>query len=98
MTRNNLLNKILGAILALIYNVSHSNGQATNNIIYIIDSIPVTEHLDEMEIDINPNFIEKVVVVKSIESLKAIGYGNMGKAVLIFTKAYQNRPEYLKRI
>src|SRR4051794_21778841 len=97
MTSSNLL-KIFVVILTLFYNVSQSNGQATNNIIYIIDSIPVTEHLGKMDIDISPEFIDKVVILKNKDSLKAIGYGNLGKAVLIFTKAYRNRPEDLKRI
>src|SRR6478752_120884 len=98
MTSSNLLNKVFVVIFALIYSVSHTNGQPTNNIIYIIDSIPVAERLGDMDTDINPNFIDNVVVIKNKDSLKALGYGKMGKAFLIFTIAYCNRPEEIKRI
>src|SRR3954454_3949159 len=92
------MNKILVLLLVLSCCAGYSNGQATKNTIYIIDSIPITEHLENADIDIDPNFIEKVITIKNRDRLRSIGYGNMGKAVLIFTKAYRNRPENIKEI
>jgi len=92
------MNKILVLLLAIICSINYTNAQATKNIIYIIDSIPVSEHLGGKNLDINPAFIDKVVLVKNKDSLKSIGYGNIGQAVLIFTKAYRNRPAELKSI
>ncbi len=92
------MNKILVFFLLLICCAGYLYGQANKNTIYIIDSIPVTEHLENMDIDIDPHFIEKVSIIKSRDSLKAMGYGTIGQAVLIFTKAFRNRPENIKGV
>jgi antitoxin component YwqK of YwqJK toxin-antitoxin module len=92
------MNKILVLLLALICCAGYSHGQANKNTIYIIDSIPITEHWENMNIDIDPYYIEKVIIIKNRDSLRAIGYRNIGQAVLIFTKAYHNRPENIKSI
>src|SRR5438309_4685271 len=92
------MNRLLVLLLTLICCVDYLYGQANKNTIYIIDSIPVTEHLEGMDGNNDSNFIEKIIIIKNKDSLRAMGYRNIGQAVLIFTKAYHNRPENIKRI
>ena len=87
-------------LLLLLIAFSHrSFGQSTNdNIIYIIDSVPVIDQPDESEAQLDPQFISDVVVVKNKDSLRNLGYEKMDGAIFIFTKEYRNRSEEIKRI
>lgn len=78
--------------------VSHSYGQVANeNIIYIVDSIPILKQLDASESSLDPEYISEMIVIKNKDSLKNIGYEKMDGAIFIFTKAYRSRPDDIKK-
>lgn len=92
------MNKVLLVFFALFLFCIHSVGQNANeNIIYIVDSIPVIDDPED-ENEINQNDVADLTVVKNRDTLKLLGYEKFDGAIYIFTKEYRNRPDSLKEI
>lgn len=92
------MNKILVFAFALLLSSIHSVGQNTKeNIIYIIDSIPVIEDPEEGN-EISNTDISDINVIKNKDTLKLLGYDKFDGAIFIFTKQYRERPEDIKQI
>lgn len=90
--------KITLFLLGLISIGNYSFGQVSNeNIIYIVDSIPVIEDPEEGN-DIDQNDIADITVVKNKDTLKLLGYEKYDGAIYLFTKEYCNRSESIKQI
>lgn len=76
----------------------HSFGQGTTeNVIYIVDSIPVIEDPEEGN-EIIETDIADVTVTINKDTLKLMGYEKFDGAIFIFTKEYRNRSEELKLV
>jgi tetratricopeptide (TPR) repeat protein len=84
-------------ILGLIMLSIHSVGQAQENIIYIVDSIPIIDDPEEGN-EIVETDIADITVIKNKDTLKLLGYDKFAGAIFIFTKEYRKRPDYLKLI
>jgi tetratricopeptide (TPR) repeat protein len=92
------MNKILLFLIGLIFLNLQSVGQSTQeNIIYIIDSIPVLEDPEEGNEIIDAD-IADVTVIKSKDTLLLLGYEKFDGAVYIYTKEYRKRPVELRKI
>lgn len=75
----------------------HSTAQTQENVIYIIDSIPVIDDPGEGNEIVDAD-IADVIVIKNKDSLKLLGYDKLEGAIFVFTKEYRKRPGELKRI
>ncbi len=92
------MSKILSFIFGLFLLSQNSFGQGTpENVIYVIDSIPVIENPEEGN-EILETDIEDITVIKNKDTLRLLGYEKFDGAIFIFTKEYRKRPEDLKRI
>lgn len=91
------MNKILFILFGLILLSFHSVGQAQENIIYIVDSIPVIDDPEEGN-EIGATDIADITVIKDRDTLKLLGYDKFEGAIFIFTKEYRKRAEDLKQI
>ena len=92
------MNKILIFVFALLVSSIHSVGQNTQeNIIYIIDSIPVIEDPEEGN-EISNTDISYINVIKNKDTLNLLGYGKFDGAIFIFTNNYRDRPDDVKQI
>ena len=77
---------------------SASFGQIPNEkILFVIDSIPILNDPEEWN-PIDPNDIADITVIKNKDSLKVLRSEQLDGIIYIFTKAYRNRPDSLKRI
>ena len=72
---------VFGLILSSLYSV----GQAQENVIYIVDSIPVIDDPEEGN-EIVETDIADVTVIKNKDTLKLLGYDKLDRAIFIFTK------------
>ena len=80
------MKKILIFAFALLLSSIHSVGQSTKeNIIYIIDSIPVIEDPQEGN-EISNTDMSDINVIKNRDTLNLLGYGKFDGAIFIFTK------------
>ncbi len=68
-----------------------------NNILYVIDSIPIINTPEGWN-KVNQGDVADVTVIKNSDSLTFLGWGQMDAIIYIFTKAYRNRPDSIKRI
>lgn len=92
------MNKIILFIFGLFVVSLNSFGQSTpENVIYIVDSIPIIEDPEEGN-EIIQTDIADITVVKSKDTLRLLGYGKFDGAIFIFTKEYRKRTEDLKQI
>ena len=91
------MNKIIYILFGLILLSFHSIGQTQENVIYIVDSIPVIDDPEEGD-EILDTDIADVTVIKNKDTLKRLGYDKVDGAIFIFTKEYRKRPEELKLI
>ena len=90
-------NKILILLLILLPIIGFS--QNTNeNVLYIVDSIPVIEEPKEGFGTLTENEIDHVVVIKDKEKIESSGYKDLDGIIYVFTKAYVQRPDSIKAI
>ncbi len=83
----------------LIFFCHLSRGQSPHeSIIYIVDSVPVLDDPDQEQNSLGPAEIGRMVVVTNKDTLKMMGFPHMDKAIFIFTKEYEGRPDSVKRI
>lgn len=92
------MKKVIPYFFGLVFLTLHSVGQAqSDNVIYIIDSIPVIEDPEEGN-EINNEDIADVNIIKNKDTLRTLGYGQLDGAIYIFTKEYRKRSDELKLI
>ncbi len=92
------MKKILLYIFAFIFSVLHSVAQSTQeNIIYVVDSIPVIEDQEDGN-EIQNEDIADITVIKNKDTLRILGYEKYDGIIYVFTKEYRKRPEELKKI
>jgi len=86
-------------ILILLLTLSSLSGFSQNeNILYIIDSIPVIEEPKEGLGTLTEKEIDNVVVVKDKEEMESSGYKNLDGIIYVFTKEFVKRPDSIKAI
>jgi len=68
------------------------------NILYVVDSIPVIEEPKEGFGTLTENIIDNVVVVKDKKIIESSGYNDLDRIIYVFTKAYVQRPDSIKAI
>src|SRR6187402_1519803 len=90
--------KLLIFLLVFLLISTTSFGQISNEkILFVIDSIPILTDPEEWN-PIDPNDIADITVIKDKDSLKRLRPEQLDGIVYIFTKAYRNRPDSIKRI
>lgn len=86
-------------ILILLLTLSSVTGFGQNeNILYVVDSIPVIEEPKEGFGTLTENIIDNVVVVKDKKIIESSGYNDLDRIIYVFTKAYVQRPDSIKAI
>jgi len=90
-------NKILILLLTLLPIIGFSQN-SNENVLYIVDSIPVIEEPKEGFGTLTENEIDNVVVVKDKEIIESSGYKDLDGIIYVFTKAYVQRPDSIKAI
>jgi antitoxin component YwqK of YwqJK toxin-antitoxin module len=88
-------NKIL--ILLLTFSSLIGFGQ-NENVLYVVDSIPVIEEPKEGFGTLTENEIDNVVVVKDKKVMESSGYKDLDGIIYVFTKEYVKRPDSIKSI
>jgi len=84
--------------LAFLSILATSFGQISNEkILFVIDSIPILDDPEEWN-PIDPKDIADITVIKNKDSLKRLRPEQLDGIVYVFTKAYRNRPDSVKRI
>jgi len=90
--------KLLIFLLVFLSISTTSFGQISNEkILFVIDSIPILTDPEEWN-PIDPIDIADITVIKNKDSLKLLRPEQLDGIVYIFTKAYRNRPDSIKRI
>ena len=90
-------NKILILLLTFLPIIGLSQNQ-NENVLYVVDSIPVIEEPKEGFGTLTENEIDNVVVVKDKKIIESTGYKNLDGIIYVFTKEYVNRPDSIKVI
>lgn len=91
------MSKIIYILFGILLVSITSIAQTQENIIYIVDSIMVREDPEEGN-EISESDIADLTVIKNRDTLNQLGFQKFSGAIFIFTKAYRNRPEDIKRI
>ena len=84
-------------ILSLITSIGLCQNQS-DNVLYIVDSIPVIEEPKEGFGTLTENEIDRVEVLKNKEDIEKTGYKDLDGIIYVFTKKYANRPDSIKAI
>ena len=90
-------NKILILLLTLLPIIGFSQNQ-NENVLYVVDSIPVIEEPKEGFGMLTENEIDRVEVVKNKKAIEEIGYKDLDGIIYVFTKEYVIRPDSIKAI
>ncbi|SFC95312.1 Antitoxin component YwqK of the YwqJK toxin-antitoxin module [Zunongwangia mangrovi] len=90
-------NKILILLLTLLPIIGFSQNQ-NENVLYVVDSIPVIEEPKEGFGMLTENEIDRVEVVKNKKAIEEIGYKDLDGIIYVFTKEYVKRPDSIKAI
>lgn len=85
------------AFLALITSIGFSQNQ-DENVLYIVDSIPIIEEPKEGFGMLTKSEIDRVAVVKNRQAIEKTGYTDLDGIVYVFTKEYVQRPDSIKAI
>jgi len=86
-------------ILILLLTLSSVIGLSQNeNVIYVVDSIPVIEEPKDGFGTLTENEINNVVVVKDKKVIESSGYKDFDGIIYVFTKEYVKRPDSIKVI
>ena len=90
--------KHLCFLLVLLFCSTLSFAQAgSERILYIIDSIPLLNDPEEWN-PIVADDIADLTVIKNRDSVKLLGWADVDGIVYVFTKAYRQRPDSIRRI
>lgn len=91
------MGKIIVLLIGIFLFEISSFAQSANNILYVIDSIPVLQDPAGWN-QVNQDDIADVTIIKNTDSLSLLGWAQMDAVIYIFTKAYRNRPDSMKEI
>ena len=90
-------NKILILLLTILPIIGFSQNQ-NENVLYVVDSIPVIEEPKEGFGTLTENEIDRVEVVKNKEAIEKTGYKDLDGIIYVFTKEYAKRPDSIRAI
>lgn len=90
-------NRILILLLTLSSSICFSQNQ-NENVLYVVDSIPVIEEPKEGFVTLTENEIDRVEVLKDKKAIEKTGYKDLDGIIYVFTKEYANRPDSIKAI
>ncbi len=90
-------NKILISLLTLLPMFCFGQDQ-NENVLYVVDSIPVIEEPKEGFGTLTEKEIDRVDVLKNKEAIEKAGYKDFDGIIYVFTKEYANRPDSIKAI
>lgn len=90
-------NKILILLLTLLPIICFSQNQ-NENVLYVVDSIPIIEEPKEGFGTLTENEIDNLVVVKDKKVMASSGYTDLDGIIYVFTKEYNKRPDSIKAI
>lgn len=68
------------------------------NVLYVVDSIPILKEPKEGFGTLTENQIENIVVVKDKKLIESSGYKDLNGIIYVFTKEYAKRPDSIKAI
>lgn len=88
-------------ILTLLFTLSTviCYGQNQNeNVLYVIDSVPITKNPKEGLGSLTKDAIDRIEVLKDKETIEKVGYKDLDGIIYIFTKEYVKRPDSIKAI
>lgn len=92
------MKKIISLLFACSFVSINVIAQAPNEkMLFVIDSIPIINDMEEWN-QLLQDEIADFNVVRSKDSLKDLGWGQLDGITYIFTKAYRSRPDSIKRI
>jgi len=90
-------NKILILLLTILPIIGFSQNQ-NENVLYVVDSIPIIEEPKEGFGTLTENEIDRVEVVKNKEAIEKAGYKDLDGIIYVFTKEYAKRPDSIRTI
>ncbi|NDK57149.1 tetratricopeptide repeat protein [Pontibacter fetidus] len=91
--------KILFTTLLFLFLMVFAFAQeAEERILYVVDSIPVTDEPEEGFSSLSEADIQEITVVTDKAAIEQYGYKDLDKVILITTKAYASRSSELKQI
>jgi len=82
--------------ISIIQNTLSQNNN--ENVLYIVDSIPIIEEPKEGFNILTQEQIDNVVIVKQKETLDSLGYKDVDGIIYVFTKEYIKRSDSIKAI
>jgi antitoxin component YwqK of YwqJK toxin-antitoxin module len=88
-------------IFFILLSIGSFSGYSQNNsenILYIVDSVPIIEEPEEEFATLTENDIDHINVVKNKEAIKATGYTDFDGIIYVFTKAFVQREDSIKAI
>ena len=86
-------------ILIILITLSSINGFGQNeNILYVVDSIPIIKEPKEGFGTLTENQIDNIVVVKDTKIIESSGYKDLNGIIYVFTKEYAKRSDSIKAI
>ena len=71
---------------------------AEQNLLYIVDSIPILDQPQEQISQLHPEYINNIEVIKDKQMIAQEGYDNVDGILYVFTKSYVQRADSLKQI
>lgn len=90
-------NKILLLLLTLVSFIGQSQNE-NENVLYVVDSIPIIEEPKEGFNSLTEKEIDNVVVLKNKKAIDSLGYKDLDGIIYVFTKAYVKRADSIKAI
>ena len=90
-------NKILILLLTILPIIGFSQNK-NENVLYVVDSIPVIEEPKEGFGTLTEKEIDRVEVVKNKEIIEQTGYKDLDGIIYVFTKEYVKRPDSIRAI
>lgn len=89
--------KIVLLLLTLVSYIGQSQSK-NENVLYIVDSIPIIKEPKEGLNTLTEKEIDNIVVLKNKKTIDSLGYKKLDGIIYIFTKAYVQRPDSIKAI
>ena len=91
------MRKHIFAVLIITSFAAYGQG-SKDNVLYVVDSIPIINDPGEDEGTLTENDIETLTVVTNKADIEKHGYKDVDKIIFIITKEYARRPDQLKKI
>ncbi|WP_299246220.1 tetratricopeptide repeat protein [uncultured Aquimarina sp.] len=92
------MRKIITVLILILIPIIGFCQNQSENILYIVDSIPVIEEPKEEFGTLTEKEIDRVEVLKNKGAIEKTGHKNLDKIIYVFTKEYANRPDSIRAI